>query len=121
MHYYRNLHEPVQGQYDFTGRLDIFQFVKVAAEHDLQVILRIGPYICAEINYGGFPAWLQQVPGIEFRTYNAVFMKEMAKYVFIFAVANMLFFLRWVTYFVDYVRPLFAVNGGPVIMLQIEV
>jgi beta-galactosidase len=75
------LHEPIRGQYDFTNELDLHKFITVAQEHGLNVIVRIGPYICAEINYGGFPEWLRSVPGMRIRTYNEPFMKEMAKYV----------------------------------------
>ncbi len=67
--------------------------------------MRIGPYICAEINYGGFPEWLKEIEGIQFRTYNQPFMTEMSK---------------WVTKVVDMVRPQLASNGGPIILLQIE-
>ncbi|MDF2628179.1 MAG: glycoside hydrolase family 35 [Symbiobacteriaceae bacterium] len=100
-----NLHEPRRGVYDFTGRLDVIRFCQIAQEHGLNVILRIGPYICAEINYGGFPAWLRDIPGIRMRTWNEPFMREMS---------------RWVTYVTDLLRPLFAPNGGPIIAAQIE-
>eukprot|EP01027_Heterolobosea_sp_BB2_P013522 GEZU01019503.1.p1 GENE.GEZU01019503.1~~GEZU01019503.1.p1 ORF type:complete len:775 (-),score=155.68 GEZU01019503.1:405-2729(-) len=99
------LHEPQQGQYNFNDRLDLLQFIKLAQEHNLYVILRIGPYICAEINYGGFPQWLRTVPGIEFRTYNQPFMDAMK---------------AWVAQVVDYVRPQLASNGGNIIFMQIE-
>ncbi|HWI66108.1 MAG TPA: beta-galactosidase [Symbiobacteriaceae bacterium] len=100
-----NLHEPRRGVFDFTGRLDVVRFCQVAQEHGLNVILRIGPYICAEINYGGFPAWLREVPGIRMRTWNEPFMREMG---------------RWVRHATNLLRPLFAPNGGPIIAAQIE-
>ncbi|HWI52373.1 MAG TPA: beta-galactosidase [Symbiobacteriaceae bacterium] len=100
-----NLHEPRRGVFDFTGRLDLMRFCQVAQEHGLNVILRIGPYICAEINYGGFPAWLRDVPGIRMRTWNEPFMREMG---------------RWVRHAANMLRPLFAANGGPIIAAQIE-
>ncbi|HYF95755.1 MAG TPA: beta-galactosidase [Symbiobacteriaceae bacterium] len=100
-----NLHEPRRGVLDFTGRLDIVRFCQVAQEHGLNVILRIGPYICAEINYGGFPSWLREVPGMQMRTWNEPFMQEMG---------------RWVRQAMNLLRPLFAPNGGPIIAAQIE-
>ncbi len=100
-----NLHEREQGVYDFTDRLDLRHFCELAQEHGLHVILRIGPYICAETNFGGFPAWLRDVPGIEIRTDNEPFKREMA---------------RWVRLLVEHMRGLFAPQGGPIILAQIE-
>ncbi len=100
-----NLHEKRHGVYDFSGRLDVRRFCEVAQEHGLRVILRIGPYICAETNYGGFPAWLRDVPGIRMRTDNEPFKREMAK---------------WVRFFVGTMKGLFAPEGGPIILAQIE-
>lgn len=100
-----NLHEAEQGKFDFSGRLDLIKFCQLAQEHNLYVILRIGPYICAETNFGGFPAWLRDVPDIQMRTLNQPFMDAVAK---------------WVRHLVEYVRPLFAPNGGPIILTQIE-
>ena len=75
-----NLHQPQSpDQYDFSGRLNLTLFLQTAAELDLYVILRIGPYICAEFNYGGFPIWLREFPGVEFRTYNSIFIKYMSQ------------------------------------------
>ncbi|KAF3670689.1 putative ADP-ribosylation factor GTPase-activating protein AGD5-like, partial [Capsicum annuum] len=53
-----NYHEPVKGEYYFKGRFDLVRFVKTVQEAGLYVHLRIGPYACAEWNYGGFPMWL---------------------------------------------------------------
>ncbi|KAL0369676.1 UNVERIFIED_CONTAM: Beta-galactosidase 8 [Sesamum angustifolium] len=71
-----NLHEPVRGQYDFEGRKDLVKFVKLVKEAGLLVHLRIGPYVCAEWNYGGFPLWLHFIPGIVLRTDNEPFKIE---------------------------------------------
>ncbi|KAL0486703.1 beta galactosidase [Acrasis kona] len=100
-----HLHEPTKGTFDWSGNLDLMQFLKTAQKYNLDVILRIGPYICAEINYGGFPVWLKEIEGIQFRTYNQPFMKEMGE---------------WVSRVVDYVKPQLSINGGNVILLQIE-
>jgi hypothetical protein len=99
------LHEPVRGRREFAGRLDIRRFVELAAAEGLHVILRLGPYICGEVNYGGLPVWLRDVPGIRFRTANAPFQAAMAE---------------WLHWLVDYLRPCLASAGGPVILLQIE-
>jgi beta-galactosidase len=100
-----NLHEARRGVFDFSERLNLFRFCQLAQEHGLYVILRVGPYICAETNYGGFPAWLRDVPGMQMRTLNQPFMDEME---------------RWVTQVTGYLHALFASNGGPIILLQLE-
>ncbi|KAF5820230.1 putative beta-galactosidase [Helianthus annuus] len=100
-------HEPVRGQYNFQGRYDLVKFVKLVGETGLYLHLRIGPYVCAEWNFGGFPVWLRDIPGIVFRTDNEPFKEEMK---------------RFVKKIVDVMRDesLFSWQGGPIIMLQIE-
>ncbi|CAN1334340.1 Beta-galactosidase 9 [Linum perenne] len=100
-------HEPVKGQYNFEGNFDLVKFVKLVGASGLYFHLRIGPYVCAEWNFGGFPVWLRDIPGIKFRTDNAPFKEEMQ---------------RFVTMIVDLMRDekLFSWQGGPIIMLQIE-
>ncbi|MBC8170358.1 MAG: beta-galactosidase, partial [Anaerolineae bacterium] len=100
-----NLHERQRGVFDFSERLNLYHFCELAQAHDLYVILRIGPYICAETSYGGLPIWLRDLPGIQMRTCNEPFMREVD---------------RWVRYLVRYLSPLFAPNGGPIILTQIE-
>lgn len=102
-----NLHEPVRGQYDFEGRKDLVSFIKLVKQAGLYIVLRIGPYVCAEWNYGGFPLWLHFIPGIEFRTDNEPFKVEMQ---------------RFTTKIVDLMKQesLFASQGGPIIFSQIE-
>ncbi|KAF3324539.1 beta-galactosidase-like protein [Carex littledalei] len=68
-----NGHEPSPGQYYFQDRFDLVSFIKLVKQAGLYVHLRIGPYICAEWNFGGFPVWLKYVPGIAFRTDNKPF------------------------------------------------
>jgi beta-galactosidase GanA len=69
-----NLHEPRMGEFDFgqggndfSAFMDIRCFVEIAQEEDLLVILRPGPYICAEWEFGGFPSWLQRDPDMRVR------------------------------------------------------
>ena len=100
-----NLHERERGTYDFSGRLDLERFCRCAQEHDLHVVLRIGPYICAETNFGGLPAWLREIEGMQIRTENEPFMREMR---------------RFVTDLCEQLDPLFASRGGPIILAQIE-
>jgi beta-galactosidase GanA len=50
-------HEPQRGVFDFEGEKDVRKFVKLAQEHGLFVVLRYGPYVCAEWSYGGLPVW----------------------------------------------------------------
>ncbi|KAK2969871.1 hypothetical protein RJ640_030180, partial [Escallonia rubra] len=71
-----NYHEPVKGEYYFEGRFDLVKFVRTVHEAGLYVHLRIGPYVCAEWNYGGFPLWLHFIPGVQFRTTNEIFKVE---------------------------------------------
>src|SRR6185437_8623400 len=53
-----NVHEPKPGVYDFSGNLDVAEFIRIAQQEGLNVILRPGPYVCAEWDLGGYPAWL---------------------------------------------------------------
>ncbi|KAI3823094.1 hypothetical protein L1987_04520 [Smallanthus sonchifolius] len=94
-------------EYNFEGRYDLVKFVKLVGASGLYLHLRIGPYVCAEWNFGGFPVWLRDIPGIVFRTENEPFKEEMK---------------RFVKKIVDVMREesLFSWQGGPIIMLQIE-
>ncbi|XVF47153.1 hypothetical protein PTKIN_Ptkin03bG0086400 [Pterospermum kingtungense] len=102
-----NVHEPVKNQYNFEARYDLVKFIKLVAEAGLYVHLRIGPYVCAEWNYGGFPLWLHFIPGIELRTDNEPFKAEMQ---------------RFTAKIVDMMKQekLYASQGGPIILSQIE-
>ncbi|MCE0498240.1 MAG: beta-galactosidase, partial [Methylacidiphilales bacterium] len=54
-----NVHEPERGVYNFSGQADLGAFLTLCREKGLEVILRMGPYCCAEWNYGGYPFWLR--------------------------------------------------------------
>lgn len=102
-----NGHEPSQGKYYFEGRYDLVRFIKLVKQAGLYVNLRIGPYVCAEWNFGGFPVWLKYVPGINFRTNNEPFKWHMQ---------------RFTKKIVDMMKSegLFESQGGPIILSQIE-
>ncbi|CAN6216503.1 unnamed protein product [Urochloa humidicola] len=102
-----NGHEPTQGQYYFSDRYDLVRFVKLAKQTGLLVHLRIGPYVCAEWNFGGFPVWLKYVPGISFRTDNGPFKAAMQGFV-----------EKIVSMMKD--EGLFEWQGGPIILAQVE-
>ncbi|KAL5158373.1 Beta-galactosidase [Glycine soja] len=102
-----NGHEPSPGQYYFEDRFDLVKFVKLVQQAGLYVHLRIGPYICAEWNFGGFPVWLKYVPGIAFRTDNEPFKAAMQKF-----TAKIVSLMKE--------NRLFQSQGGPIIMSQIE-
>lgn len=100
-----NLHEPEPGKYDFSGRLDIEGFIKAAEKAGLMVIVRPGPYICAEWEFGGLPWWIQCDEEIEIRCMNKAYIKH---------------FDRYLDVLLAKIKPLLATNGGPVFMLQCE-
>jgi len=102
-----NVHEPSPGHYDFTGQYDLAAFIKAAQEEDLYVILRSGPYACAEWDLGGLPAWLLADPksAQSIRTNDPAFMVPAE---------------RWITRLSNEVLPLQIGRGGPILMTQIE-
>ena len=75
-----NLHEPKEGEFDFSGRLDILRFVDLAASLGLYVILRPGPFICAEWDFGGLPSWMLRYPQMKYRCNNPLFLKKIHRY-----------------------------------------
>ena len=75
-----NLHEPRKGEFDFSGMLDIERFVDTAAQLGLDVILRPGPYICAEWDLGGLPAWLFKDGTVRIRCNDPVYLGHVRDY-----------------------------------------
>ncbi|XAR73820.1 Beta-galactosidase [Bertholletia excelsa] len=102
-----NAHEPSPGNYNFEGRYDLVRFIKTIQKAGLYAHLRIGPYICAEWNFGGFPVWLKYVPGISFRTDNEPFKKAMKGF-----TEKIVSLMKS--------EKLFESQGGPIILSQIE-
>lgn len=100
-----NLHEPRPGRFDFSGRLDLAAFVRLAGELGLNVIVRPGPYICAEWDLGGLPPWLLRDPTLQLRSSCKPFLKAVD---------------RFFDALMPQVAPLMATRGGPVVALQVE-
>lgn len=100
-----NVHEPRQGEFHFTGDADMAQFVRLAQKEGLWVILRPGPYVCAEWEFGGYPAWLLKERDMKVRSQNPRFLAAAAKY------------MRKLG---EQLAPLQITHGGPIIMVQAE-
>jgi beta-galactosidase len=102
-----NIHEPTPNHFDFSGNNDVAAFIKAAQEEGLWVILRAGPYSCAEWDFGGFPAWLLKDPKMStaLRTNDPAFMVPAE---------------RWITRLAQETAPLQIGHGGPVIITQVE-
>lgn len=100
-----NLHEKQKGVFDFTNSLNIAKFIRTAQEVGLMVIVRPGPYICAEWEFGGLPWWIQAEEDMEIRCSNPNYIK---------------YFDRYLDHLFEEIRPLLCTNGGPVIMVQCE-
>ena len=75
-----NLHERTPGKFDFSGMLDVREFLRLADEMGLKVILRPGPYICAEVDFGGFPAWLPGIEKMVLRSSDPAYLKYVKRY-----------------------------------------
>ena len=100
-----NLHEPTPGEYDFSGRRDIAAFIRLAGEEGLHVILRPGPYVCAEWELGGYPAWLLADSAMVLRSTYPGFTRPAE---------------RWLDRLGRELAPLLASRGGPIIAVQVE-
>ncbi|XP_030077354.1 beta-galactosidase-1-like protein 2 isoform X4 [Microcaecilia unicolor] len=100
-----NLHEPARGKFDFSGNLDIEAFIKIAADVGLWVIMRPGPYICAEWDLGGLPSWLLRDKNMELRTTYKGFTE-----------ATDAFFDKLIPKLARYQYR----KGGPIIAVQVE-
>lgn len=100
-----NYHEPQPDHYDFTGNADLRAFIKLAAKEGMYVILRPGPYVCAEWEMGGLPWWLLKKKDIRLREQDPYFMERLGR------------FERRVA---AEVSDLTSDKGGPIIMVQVE-
>lgn len=102
-----NAHEPEPGKFNFQGNYDLVKFIRLVQAKGMFVTLRVGPFIQAEWNHGGLPYWLREVPGIIFRSDNEPYKFHMKAF-----VSKIIQMMK------D--EKLFAPQGGPIILAQIE-
>ncbi|MEO8822647.1 MAG: beta-galactosidase, partial [Ginsengibacter sp.] len=101
-----NYQEPSPGVWDFkTDSRNIAEFIKIAGEEGMMVILRPGPYACAEWEFGGYPWWLQKEKDLVIRSYNKPFLDSCRTYI---------------NHLAAQVKDLQITHGGPIIMVQVE-
>ena len=100
-----NIHEQREGEFDFTGNNDVAEFCRLAQKNGMYVIVRPGPYVCAEWEMGGLPWWLLKKKDIRLREQDPYFMERVK--IFEQKVGEQL-------------KPLTIQNGGPIIMIQVE-
>jgi len=101
-----SLHEPFPGIYNFEEMADLEYFIKIIQDEGMYLLLRPGPYICAERDFGGFPYWLLNVtPKGSLRTNDSIFKKYVSK---------------WFSVLMPKIQPYLYGNGGNIIMVQVE-
>jgi beta-galactosidase len=100
-----NCHEYEEEKYNFNAGNDIEKFLDLCLQQDMYIIVRPGPYICAEWDFGGFPAWFQKKRGLKPRRYNAVYLKYVK---------------RWFDILLPKLAKYQITRGGPIIMMQVE-
>lgn len=100
-----NMHEQEKGKFCFEGMLDIEKFIKLAQQLGLYVIIRPSPYICAEWEFGGLPAWLLAEEGMRLRVSYEPFIQHVREYYDVL---------------LKKLVPLQIDHGGPIIMMQVE-
>lgn len=101
-----NYHETEEGVFDFTtGNRNIAEFIRLVREEEMWMILRPGPYVCAEWEWGGLPPYLLRIPDISVRSLDPRYM----------AAAE-----RYIKKLTEVIKPWLVTNGGPILMLQIE-
>ncbi|MBR8538086.1 beta-galactosidase [Carboxylicivirga sediminis] len=100
-----NYHERQPGVFDFKGQADIKRFIQIAQEEGLFVILRPGPYVCAEWDFGGYPWWLLKEEGMVYRSNDERFLQACQNYIQRLG---------------EELSDLTVSNGGPILMVQVE-
>jgi len=100
-----NFHETEPGKFNWSGNADVAEFCRMAQQEGLYVILRPGPYACAEWEFGGFPWWLLKQKEIKLRTQDPYYLERSR--IYLKEVGRVL-------------APLQISNGGPIIMTQVE-
>lgn len=100
-----NAHQPTENEFIYDGMLDVEEFLRTAQRLGLYAIVRPGPYICAEWEFGGLPWWLLKRHGMHLRCLNAPYMEAVDRF------------------FDDLMRRLKSLqvtHGGPILMMQVE-
>ena len=100
-----NLHEPHKGEFNWEGNADLIKFIETCAKYGIYVILRPGPFICAEWDFGGLPYWLLKEEGMVFRSSDEVYLRHVDD---------------WFKVLFAKIKPHMYMNGGNIIMVQIE-
>ena len=100
-----NVHGRTPGTFDFSGDYDVAEFIREAQQEGLYVILRPGPYVCAEWEFGGYPSWLLKDRTAVVRSSDPKFIEPTA---------------RWIKRLGEELAPLQIGNGGPIILVQVE-
>jgi beta-galactosidase len=101
-----NYHESEEGNWDFSSEgHDIAAFIRLAQEEGMWVILRPGPYVCAEWEFGGLPPYLLRTPDIQVRCLDKRYIDAVSRYI---------------SRLYQEIKPLLVTNGGPILMVQIE-
>jgi beta-galactosidase len=100
-----NVHEPRPGVFDFSGQNDIAEYIREAQQEGLNVILRPGPYVCAEWELGGYPSWLLKDRSLVLRSDDPKYMAAVR---------------LWFKRLGQEIAPLLLKNGGPIIAVQVE-
>ncbi len=101
-----NYQEKTAGVFDFkTGNKDVAKFIRICQEEGMWVLVRPGPYVCAEWDFGGLPPYLLKIPDIKIRCMDTRYMSAATRYIDRLAKE---------------IVPLQCTNGGPVLMLQVE-
>ena len=100
-----NWHENTEGTFDFEGDRDLSQFLTLCKQNNLNVLLRAGPYMCGEWEFGGLPWWLLKNSSLEVRTYSPTYIPAVDRYL---------------TKLHSVLKPHLYVNGGSILMVQIE-
>ena len=100
-----NAHEPRPGDFNFEGNLDVAEYIREAQKAGLYVIVRPGPYVCSEWDFGGLPSWLLSEPDIKVRCMDPRYMAAVKRYVERLG---------------QELRGLQISEGGPIILVQLE-
>ncbi|CAD5115321.1 unnamed protein product [Dimorphilus gyrociliatus] len=101
-----NLHEPYDGMIHFGGRWNLVDFIKMVHKLKMKMIIRPGPYICSEWEFGGLPSWLLRQSTIKLRSHNKEFLSKVTRY-----------FSRLLPLLAQYQ---YSTGNGPIIAFQLE-